>query len=436
MGEPVPYARDHAARALGKERIFRVALTAARDGTAALLREAHLLAGHDLPEFARRHVGAFGGVDVRCYLADLQQTVLVPFLSEAGPEPAELVAPLAVDSTLAGRAFQRLQVHVQSRESDGAIVWLPMLDGTERVGVMAVSIDDSGADVADGPRGDTLRCFASLLAELIVTKTMYGDTIVRLRRQSQMGLAAELQWSLLPPLSFACPDVTVAAALEPAYEVAGDTIDYAVDAGVARVAVFDGMGHGLRSAQLAALAVTAYRQARRHGHALTETCLAVDQALIETFGGDAFTTAVLGELDTTTGTFRWVNAGHPLPLLLRQGRLVKTLHVTPRPPLGIDVQTMPVSPTPSIGVEQLEPGDCLLLYTDGVVEARSPDGEFFGESRLVDLIIASLADSLPAPETMRRAVRALLAHQQGRLTDDATLLLIQWPTAQLETFLP
>ena len=79
-------------------------------------------------------------------------------------------------------------------------------------------------------------------------------------------------------------------------------------------------------------------------------------------------------------------------------------------------------------VEHLEPGDCVLFYTDGVTDARSPEGEFFGEERLIDLITRNLASGLPAPETMRRVVRALLEHQQGRLTDDASLLLVQWPT--------
>jgi serine phosphatase RsbU (regulator of sigma subunit) len=245
-----------------------------------------------------------------------------------------------------------------------------------------------------------------------------------------------MQWALLPPLTFACKDVTVAAALEPAYEIAGDTIDYAIDVGVARFAVFDGMGHGLTSARLAALAVAAYRHARRAGRPLRDTCLAVDSTLVDSFGGNSFTTAILGELDTRTGLLHWINAGHPEPLLLRQGRLVKTLHAAPRPPLGVNLTSLGLAPEPTVGNEQLEPGDCLLLYTDGVVEARSPDGQFFGDERLVDLVAGSMADGLPAPETMRRVVRALLAHQQGRLTDDASLMLVQWPTADMANLLP
>jgi serine phosphatase RsbU (regulator of sigma subunit) len=68
----------------------------------------------------------------------------------------------------------------------------------------------------------------------------------------------------------------------------------------------------------------------------------------------------------------------------------------------------------------------LLLYTDGAIEARSPDGEFFGQERLVDLLVRNLAAGLPAPETMRRVTHALLDHQAGDLDDDATLLLVEW----------
>ena len=79
-----------------------------------------------------------------------------------------------------------------------------------------------------------------------------------------------------------------------------------------------------------------------------------------------------------------------------------------------------------MGFEQLQPGDLLLLYTDGITEARSPEGDFFGLDRLVDLVVRNLAAGLPAPETMRRAIRALLDHQSGDLDDDATLLLVEW----------
>ncbi|HZZ98229.1 MAG TPA: PP2C family protein-serine/threonine phosphatase [Jatrophihabitantaceae bacterium] len=394
----------------------------------AILAEAHVAAPHDLPALIRRHAAAFGATDARCFLTDLQQTVLVPFLEPRGADAGEMLEPLPIDSTVAGRAFQEVQLIVQHHVGGaaGATVWIPLLDGTERLGVLAASVDDADADRFSGPGGAPLRAFASLLGELIMTKTMYGDSVVKLRRQAEMGLAAEMQWSLLPPLTFACPDVAIAALLEPAYEVAGDTIDYAVDPGIARVAVFDGMGHGLRSAQLAAMSVATYRHARRAGLSLLETCRHIDETLLETFASTSFTTAVLAEFDTATGVLNWINAGHPEPLLLRHAELVKPLHARPRPPLGMDLGWTGLSREPTLGAEQLEPGDCVLLYTDGVTDARSPAGAFFGEDRLVDLIARNLAAGLPPPESMRQVVRALLDHQQGRLTDDASLLLVQW----------
>jgi hypothetical protein len=363
-----------------------------------------------------------------CYLVDLQQTMLVPFLDPHGPAVGEHAEPLPVDSTLAGRAYQHVEVLSQQQPNGRTTAWLPLLDGTERLGVLAVTVEPDRGDPSSGPVPARLRFFASLVAELITTKTLYGDTIVGLRRRASMGLAAEMQWSLLPPLTFASSEVTVAAALEPAYEVAGDTVDYAVDAGVAQVAIFDGMGHGLQSAQLSVLAVSTYRHARRRGRPLAEAVKDIDDALLLSFSGTSFTTAVLAELDTGSGVFRWVNAGHPEPLLIRHGRLVKSLHVPPRPPMGIDLRGTQARAVPTVGVEQLEPGDSVLLYTDGIIEARSPDGSLFGQQRLVDLIVRNMAAGLPAPETMRRVIRALLSHQQGHLNDDATLLLLGWRT--------
>jgi serine phosphatase RsbU (regulator of sigma subunit) len=296
--------------------------------------------------------------------------------------------------------------------------------------VLAVTVDDAAALTAEeGALTTRLQRFATLLAALVVSKSMYGDSIVRLRRSAGMGLAAEMQWSLLPPLTFASETVSVAGGLEPAYAVAGDSLDYAVEAGTARFAVFDGMGHGLASAQLTSLAVAAYRNGRRAGLSLVETVEHVDAAIAHSFHQDGFATAVVGELDTVTGLFRWLSAGHLPPLLMREGRAVRNLEVEPVLPLGLGRLSDPAPDGAQrrvVGQEQLQPGDLLLLYTDGVTEARSPDGEFFGLDRLVDLVVRNLAAGLPAAETMRRVVRALLEHQSGDLDDDATLVLVQW----------
>jgi hypothetical protein len=448
--------------------------TAAELALESLVAECHLARAGDLPRLVREHAALLGGHDAVIYLADLQQTVLLPFLPDGeSPEGARTgtnPAALLIDSTLAGRAFQMIEVLSQelgrdasddspslptaeeasslhssgnqagpeaAEESQGGLLaWLPLLDGTERLGLLAVTVHDPAHLEPASPMLRRLRRFASLVAEIIVAKTMYGDTIVRLRRTQQLNLAAEIQWSLLPPLTFGSTDVTIAAGLEPAYRVAGDSVDYAVDTGIARLAVFDGMGHGLSSAQLVNLVVNAYRHARRAGHGLTETIRRVDTAVTEIFHGETFCTGVFAELATDSGEFRWVSAGHLEPLLLRDGRLVRSLSTAPVLPLGLADGFPGIRDSADVGVEHLQPGDIVMLYTDGVTEARSPDGEFFGIDRLVDLVTRNLAAGLPAPETLRRVIRALLEHQHDALDDDASLLLVQWRGDAANRLLP
>ena len=399
----------------------------------ALLLKAHLAAPHQMAGLVAEQAAVLGVEQAVIYLADLQQEYLVPL---ADPSAGRSRLPLPVDTTLAGRAFQHVEIQVQAVDQ-GVQVWLPMLDGTERLGVLAVTVPAELARsfAVGGPLGVRLRRFASLVAELVATKTAYGDDLVLARRRQRMSLPAEMQWSLLPPLTFGCAEVTIAGALEPAYEVAGDTLDYAVNRGRVHLAVVDGMGHGLQSAQSAVLAVSAYRNGRRGDLSLAENFRNIDATLQAAFGSEVFATAVLAELDSDTGRFTWVSAGHPEPVLMRRGRMVKLLTVEPSLPLGLG-GVEPGAGPPVVGTAQLEPGDQVLLYTDGVIEARSPEGELFGVPRLVDLVSRQLAGGLPAPETMRRVVRALLAHQQGRLTDDATLLLVEWRGSSQENLLP
>ncbi len=400
-----------------------------------LIADAQLAPPHELAGLIDQCAKELGARTAVAYLADLQQQVLSPFVSQDGPGEGVALTPLDVDGTMAGRAYQSFEVQSQDAGGDGVRMWLPLLVGTDRLGVLCVAFGDAATLQGDaGPLSALLARFALITAELLEAKSPYGDTLIQLRRRTEMGLAAEIQWSLLPPLTFASRPVTVAAALEPAYLVAGDTIDYSVDAGRTRVAVFDVMGHGLHSAQCAVLAVAAYRNSRRAGRSLTESLQSIDEALLAGLGGDVYATAVLAELATDTGLLQWVNAGHPEPLLLRGGKLIKTLHVEHGPPVGLGdlYAAYPIA----VGSEQLEPGDRILLYTDGVVEARSPSGEFFGVDRLADLIIRHLAGGLPAPETMRRVVRELLDHHQDQLSDDASMLLLEWRSGNEEALTP
>lgn len=82
--------------------------------------------------------------------------------------------------------------------------------------------------------------------------------------------------------------------------------------------------------------------------------------------------------------------------------------------------------------EQLEPGDRLVLYTDGITEARVGGNEF-GLARFIDFLVRHHSDGLPVPETLRRLIRALLQHHDQQLQDDATILVCEWLGPQART---
>lgn len=350
-------------------------------------------------------VGIVGGRAVELYLADLAQDVLLRF-SGAGE------VELDIDATVAGRAF-RTTAPVVVDGADGRRAWVPLLDGADRLGVIGALVDDDAVV-------RSLERIAAMVAELIVARSHYGDALANGRRRRPITMAAELRWALLPPTTFATERVTVAAFSAPPYEVAGDTFDYSVTGTVANVAVFDAMGHGMEAARMANLAVAAYRHARRSCLDLAETYHHIDRALEAEFGGETFVTAALADLELLRGTARVLLAGHPAPLLLRDGKLIGDLGVSPALPLGLG------GPPPEIGEFHLEPADWLLLYTDGVVDARDDLGEPFGVDRLADFLVRAASSDEPASETMRRLSRAIARNRETPLEDDATLLSVQW----------
>jgi serine phosphatase RsbU (regulator of sigma subunit) len=222
-------------------------------------------------------------------------------------------------------------------------------------------------------------------------------------------------------LTFVTPRVVIAGLLEPAYEVAGDAFDYALNGDIAHLAVLDPVGHDLTASLLAAVTVGSYRHSRRAGLDLAATHAALDQIIAAQFGGERFVTGQLGQLDCGTGRLQWINAGHPLPLLVRRAKVVDTLACHPVPPLGLGVAQ------PEIATAALEPADRVLFYTDGVTEGRNLAGEPFGEARLADLVVRETLAGQPAAETMRRLAHAILAHQGTTPRDDATMVFLEWP---------
>lgn len=376
----------------------------------SLLRDSRLAQPSSLADVI--NAGLPIGVEITLYLVDGEQLALRALPRSGRPTPA----PLRINTTLAGRAFTTMEPTVPPGRPDR--LWLPLIEGSERLGVLELHLPDS-LPAADPSVRDGAAMLGTVIGHLLVTKTAYGDSIRRIRRSRPMATEGELLWRTLPPLTCATTGVVLAAVLEPCYQVGGDAFDYAVDHDALRMGVFDAVGHGLAAALTSTLTLAATRAARTEGRDLPGVATAADEAIAGQSSELRYVTAILAELDLSTGVLRYLNAGHPAAVLLRGGKVVATLDAAHRKPLGIPDRA-------EVAGQQLQPGDRLLFYTDGITEARDVHGDFFGLARLLDLAERHTVSGLPAPESLRRLSHAVLDHQRGRLHDDATLMIVEW----------
>ncbi|MCZ4125565.1 PP2C family protein-serine/threonine phosphatase [Streptomyces sp. H39-S7] len=380
---------------------------------AGLLEASHTAPFEQLPrllDIAAEQAGAGG---VRLFVADLQEDVLRE-VTGVGLNAGEGGEELHIEGTLPGRAYQLTQL---TAPVHGEGCWVPVLDGTERLGVLHVEPAPGGGELDEG----VVWALASMAGLLLTSKRANSDSHARLTRVRPMGVPAELQWALMPPRTFSDRRVTISAFMEPAYQVAGDAFEHAVAGDTAHLAIFDAMGHDTSAGLTAALAMSTCRSHRRTGATIPEASKAIEDTLIQQFGHSRYATGILADLELDTGKFSWVNRGHLLPVLIRGGRWASTLRCPTAGPMGSGLGLPVVQCT-----EQLEPGDRLLLFTDGITEARDSDGREFGVERFTDFIIRHHADHLPVDETLRRLMHAVMDYHHGRLQDDATVLFCEW----------
>ena len=354
-----------------------------------------------------------GGNHLVLYVVDYEQETLQPValggdLIDDGPKG------VTIEGSMAGRAFQTQRV-LSAESAEGWRVWAPVRERAERIGVLELgfpAIDDELLAMADD--------LGLLVGHLTHTAGRYTDLIELRRRRRPMNLAAEMQWDLLPPLSFSSPELAIAGLLEPAYFVAGDAFDYSLNGEILAFAIMDAMGHGVNSTLASTLAVGAFRYGRRRGLDLPVIAEHIDDAVAQHFQGESFVTGHLARLDVGTGDLEWVNAGHPPPLLMRGPKVVSELTCEPCFPFGLGISIT------EIGHCRLQPGDRVLFYSDGAIEARPAGGSQFGLDRLISELEQFIGAGVLPSETLRRLAARLRQHRGGELEDDATLVFLEW----------
>ncbi|MFC4533117.1 PP2C family protein-serine/threonine phosphatase [Sphaerisporangium dianthi] len=371
---------------------------------------AHRLPPQSIAPLVAEQVAKLGGREVTIFLQDYTQELLVPLpgsgLAVTEPEP--------IDDSPAGTAFLQGRV-VEVPRADGVRVYLPLVAGSDQMGVLGCTLDASDDDVRR-----LLGRLGVVVAGMLASKQSYTDQFFKVRRRQPMSVAAEMQWSLLPPLAMCIPQVEVAGALEPAYDIAGDSFDYALNDSVLHVAVFDAMGHDLHAATMATVAVSVFRHARRAGISLGEKYAFMDQAIADQFGPDHFVTGQMMHLNISTGRLELVNAGHPAPLLIRERRVVRQLEGPTTLPIGFGGRP------PRVREFELRRRDRVLCYSDGVIEERDADGQPFGVERLIDCVHRMEQTREGVRGAVRWLSRTLKDERGGRTSDDATVFLIEW----------
>jgi serine phosphatase RsbU (regulator of sigma subunit) len=364
----------------------------------------------------RELAAALGARTVSFLIADLSGRALVrlahvPFdgAGAARHHGDEAATVMPFDGGPAEQAL-RTQTVQTFAQPDGWTVLAPVTDRGEVIGLLEMTLPDE-------PVPHVLREItrtAHALAFVVIANRRHTDLFEWGQRTTPFTLSAEIQRRLLPG-SFTCEAsaFTLSAWLEPAASIGGDTFDYSLGRDVLHFSVTDAMGHGVASALTATLGVGSLRNSRRREANLVEQAVEANAALTENAvvpGG--YITAILGHLDLRTGRCALLNAGHVPPLLVRDGE-PRELPLPGNLALGMFPKT-----SYRAGEITLQPGDRLVVLTDGMRERKA-----------ADLDLPALLRELTAlhpREAVRALADAVLEVAGPALADDATLLILDW----------
>lgn len=288
------------------------------------------------------------------------------------------------------------------------VVLLPVTERGDAIGILELTLPRSpdDADVV------YLTSVAHILAYLLITSRRHTDLFEWAQRDTPFSLAAEIQRRLLPSsYSLEGGPFTLAGWMEPAASVGGDTFDYSVDREHLYASITDAMGHDTDAALLATLTVGSLRNARRAIATPAEQAEAANIAILTTARDDQFVTGHMLRIRLADGRMELVDAGHPPPFLLRDGQVTE-LAPDVGLPLGIVEHRYETLIVP------LEPGDRLLLVTDGYLDRN-------GVGWAVREVMEGTTARHPR-EVVRELATHVLEATGHNLKDDATALCIDW----------
>jgi phosphoserine phosphatase RsbU/P len=240
--------------------------------------------------------------------------------------------------------------------------------------------------------------------------------------RQELRIAQAIQEGLYPRAAPPLAGFDIAGASQPAESVGGDYFDYVqIPDGRLMIAIGDVSGHGIGPALLMAETRAALRTLSRTSHDMGEALTLANHILLDGLAEGRFITLLIVALDPSHKTLTWASAGHPDGLVLdRSGQIVARLSSG-----GVPLGVLPDERYPTAGPVTVEPGQTLVLVTDGVLEASPPGpAEPFGAQRLIEVVQGRL--EAPAAEILEALQRAVVAHSRTtRLADDVTAIIIK-----------
>ena len=360
---------------------------------------------HLVPERVVEVASARAGCPVAAYVLDVEGSFALRLAGDVDRFPERIRAPVGVGPEIIPEALPQLRELVIDRVGP-CMLW-PMMVRDRVMGFL----------LARGRPAVDLGAFGGQAGLALELASGYTDALHAVRRRKDTQPAAEIQQNLLPPRLAGVDRADVAGGVLPGYDVGGDFFDYAANADGLWLVVADATGKGNSAAALSSLAIGALRAARRAGAELQEAAQLCDEAVLSLDMG-LYLTAVLGSWNPNAYRLRWINCGHPTPLVLRADGRVDELDGERTYPLGIRFSER-VFPVLSAVVG---PGDRLLMYSDGVSERRTADGGRLGE-RGLRTVLAELGPR-SAATTVRGLQDAVIRASPDALRDDATLLVV------------
>jgi len=264
-----------------------------------------------------------------------------------------------------------------------------------------------------------LTTLASVAAIRVENARLVEARVDQQRLERELELASEIQQRFQPTAPPTVPGYELQGISFPCYEIGGDYYDFIQrDDGRLVVALGDVSGKGTAAALLmSSLHAAIHAQASSHD-SLVDTICAVNRYLADNIPANRFVTLFCAELDPDSGALSFLNAGHNPPLIIHSAGTVEQL-ASGGLPLGIKADA-----DYREGRTQLQHGDVLVIYSDGVTEATSPTGEEFGPTRLYEVVSRNIDAS--AAGIRDRIESALTKFAQGtRAADDITLVIVK-----------